>query len=195
MLITNGNLGIIETIKTSCNDKTKSLSVINELENEIVNGNTFYVDNLFSMNTNDIIRLGIITPIDKDIRLYPVQIGADANYVKLEIYENATFVGMDELMPINANRQSINVSGVTVYNTFDNAPSIIGATKIDTFATLGGENIAGNSLGSKETSIKFIVLKRSTKYLFINTNLNGDNVTVLGKKIWIETDLVNQGGE
>jgi len=193
MLITNGNLGIIETIKTSCNDKTKSLSVINELENEIVNGNTFYVDNLFSMNTNDVIRLGMVTPIDKDIRLYPVQIGADANYVKLEIYENATFAGITELIPTNANRQSINISGVIVYDSFDSVPSIIEATKIDTFATLGGTDIASNSQGSKETSIKFMVLKRNTKYLFVNTNLNGDDVTVLGKKIWIETDLMDQG--
>jgi hypothetical protein len=123
--------------------------------------------------------------------LFPASLSADANYVKLEIYEDVTFTGLLELTPINANRQSLTASDVTVYYTFDGTPSTAGKLAVGKFATLGGTTIAQTSIGSKDESAKFIILKRDTNYLFVNTNMNGEAVHALGKQFWIETDLTD----
>ena len=180
-----------QIMEATFNKQTKSVNTINELENETVNGNVFYVDALFTTNTGDIVRFGAVTPDDMDIRLYPPSYQSDANYMLLEIYADATFTGTTELTPVNANGQSAIVSDVTVFSEFDGVPSIIGATKIGTFATLGGIDVGQNSAGGIADSKKFLVLKRDTKYLFVNTNVDGDNVTTLAKETWIETDLTD----
>lgn len=188
---TQENIAQSNVLIRSFNRQTNSLNTINELENETVNGNVFYIDVIFPMDTAAVVRFGALTPIDKDIRLYPPSLCADANYVILEVYADATFTGTTEITPLNANGQSVNVSDVTVYSAFDGTPSIIGATKIGMYATLGGTGVGHTSAGGSADAKKFLILKRNTKYLFVNTNNDGDGVTVIGKEMWIETDLTD----
>jgi hypothetical protein len=180
-----------EILENSYNSRTKSLNTINELENEIVNGNVYYVDALYTFDTGDIVRFGATTPSDMDIRLYPADLMADANFILLEIYEDVVFTGTTELTPLNANRQFADSSGATVYSAFDGVPSIIGKTRVGLYGTLGGTDVAGHSTGTKGEGKTFLVLKRNTNYLFVNTNNDGDGVTAIGKVTYIETDLTD----
>jgi hypothetical protein len=173
------------------NSQTNSVNTINELENEIVLGHVYYVDALYTMDTGNIVRFGATTPSDMDIRMFPANLSADANYVLLEIYEDVDFTGTTELTPLNANRQFADNSGVTVYAAFDGTPSIIGKTRVGLYGTLGGTDVAGHSTGTKDESKNFLILKRDTNYLFVNTNNDGDGVTVIGKVAYIETDLTD----
>lgn len=175
------------------NAKTKSLNTINELENEIVNGNVYSVAVKYpTMDTGDVVRFGATTPSDIDIRLYPADLSSDANYVQLDIYEDVVFdTPGGAITPLNMNRQHSDSSGVLVYSTFGSTPSIVGKTRIDIFATLGGTGVGQSSTGSSAKSDTYIILKRSTNYLFVNTNFDGDGVTAIGKVTYVETDLTD----
>jgi|GEM_PF-3757933 len=175
------------------NTQVKALNLINELENEIVNGNVYSVAVKYpTLNTGDVIRFGATTPADKDIRLFPADLTADANYVQLEVYEDVVFDTPGGLItPINHNRQAGDNSGVLVYSTFGTIPSVVGKTRIDIFATLGGTNTGQKSTGGAVKSDSYFILKRNTNYLFVNTNFDGDGVTAIGKATYVETDLTD----
>jgi hypothetical protein len=188
---TQENIAQSNVLSRSFNSQTNSLNTINELENEIVLGHVYYVDALYTFDTGDTVRFGATTPSDMDIRLYPADLMADANFVLLEIYEDVTFTGTTQLTPLNANRQFADNSGAIVYSAFDGTPSIIGKTRVGLYGTLGGTDVAGHSTGTKGEGKTFLILKRATNYLFVNTNNDGDGVTAIGKVTYIETDLTD----
>ena len=180
-----------EILENSYQEQTKSLITITEAGNEIVNGNVFGEKTLFSLDTSGIRDVGVVTPANKDIRFSSISVSSDVNYITLHVYEDVTFTGDNELTIINANRQSSNVSGAVLYDSFTVAPNISGASLIDIYATLGGTGIALTSSGGSQEGTEYKVLKRNCKYLFRYTNLDGDGASILGGAAWIETDLTD----
>ena len=180
-----------EILENSYQKQTKSLIIITEVGNEIVNGNVFGEKTLFTLDTAGTRDVGVVTPTNKDMRFSNISISADVNYITLHVYEDVTFTGDNELTIINANRQSSTVSGAILYDSFTVAPNISGADLIDIYATLGGTGIALTSSGGAQEGTEYKILKRNTKYLFRYTNSNGDGATILGGAAWIETDLTD----
>lgn len=192
MLNINGKGGIDNSINTSYNKFTKSINVITEVENEIVLGHVFTAFALFTLASPDgTLDFGMVTPADKDIRLSPVQLLADINFITMDFYENVTFTGDALHEIINTNRQSLITSETIVYDTFTVAPNISGAIKLDMLATIGGDSIASHSTGSTQEGRQFMILKRNTKYLFRFINQDSSEANVEAKAAWIETDLTD----
>lgn len=175
----------------SYNSKTKSINIINEVENEIVLEHVFIAFSLFTLISSAVMDFGMVTPSDLDIRLSPVQLISDINFVTMDLYEDVTFTGNVEHDIFNANRQSSITAEAIVYDTFTVAPNIGGATVIDILATIGGASSASHSTGSTQEGRQFIILKRNTKYLFRFTNQDTGTANVEAKAAWIETDLTD----
>jgi len=186
----NEPLGV--DIQNPYNKSAKAVITMTELENEIVNGNVYIADLLFTLAAETSTDIGIITPSDTDIRIFTATLGADLSYVSLTLYEGVTFTGNAVAPYVNANRQSDNTGGLLSYSTFTVAPNISGATQLKQLATVGGSLIGQTSIGSTQSEQEYILLKRDTKYLFRFYNANASNTaTVTASEKWIETDLTD----
>lgn len=173
------------------NTQAKAINVIQETENELVNGNVYDISNFFSLGDGATRTIGLTTSNAIDLRLVSIYIKSDVNYVKLEIFEDISFTGDAILTPNNRNRQHADNALAIFYGTFTVAPDLTGKTPLITYSTVGGKTVPAASIGGSSSDPIFWVAKRDTNYVLRYTNVSVDIGTVEVHGMFIETDLTD----
>jgi len=184
---TNSNTQLKVTIYRSdgteglVDDTTGALVGIDAAHAEIHAGDHFFITNYITLNIAGTLIYGVTTPnTTKWAHLFwEVDCTGETLF---QVYEVATWTGGTPVTPVNSNRNSATVSGLTIATapTISVAGNLLAASLLGLAAAPSKAALAGNSKREDE-----MILKQNTQYVFkFTSNSNSNNITY--RALWYE---------